>query len=45
MPNLLPLGVVMFIYWLLRKKVSTIVLLIGIFVVSILLAWLGILKA
>lgn len=45
MPNLLPLGCVMLIYWLLRKKVSTIVLLFGIFGVSILFAWLGILKA
>lgn len=44
LPNMLPLGCVMLIYWLLKKKVSTVVILIGIFVLSIVMAYFGILK-
>ena len=44
LPNLLPLACVLFIYWLLKKKVSTIAILTGIFVFGILMAYLGILK-
>lgn len=45
LPNLLPLACVLFIYWLLKKKVSTITILTGIFLFGILMAYLGILKA
>ena len=45
LPNMLPLACVLFIYWLLKKKVSTITILVGIFVFGILMAYLGILKA
>ncbi|GEN48877.1 PTS system, mannose-specific IID component [Ligilactobacillus pobuzihii E100301 = KCTC 13174] len=45
LPNMLPLACVMIIYWLLKKKVSTITILIGIFVIGIVMAYFGILKA
>ncbi|MFT8728432.1 MAG: PTS system mannose/fructose/sorbose family transporter subunit IID [Liquorilactobacillus ghanensis] len=45
LPNMLPLACVMLIYWLLKKKVSTITILIGIFVIGIVMAYFGILKA
>lgn len=45
LPNMLPLACVMFIYWLLKKKVSTITILIGIFVIGIVMAYFGVLKA
>lgn len=45
LPNMLPLASVLFIYWLLKKKVSTITILVGIFAFGILMAYLGILTA
>lgn len=43
MPSLLPIGVTFLIYWLLGKKIKTTWLLMGIIIVSIIFAWLGIL--
>lgn len=45
MPCLLPVCVTAIIYWILGKNVKTTWLLVGIIVVSILLAWMGILGA
>ena len=45
MPCLLPVCVTALIYWILGKNVKTTWLLVGIIVVSILLAWMGILGA
>ena len=43
LPNLLPMAVVGLLYWLLRKKVSPVVLIVGIIVVSIVCAAVGLL--
>lgn len=43
MPNLLPMAVVFFLYWLLRKKVSPVALIVGVIVVSIVCSAIGLL--
>lgn len=45
MPGLLPLSVTFFIYWLLGKKVKVTYILLGVIVISIILAKFGILAA
>lgn len=43
MPGLLPLGIFWLIFWLLGKGAKTTTILIGIFIIGILSAWIGIL--
>lgn len=42
-PGLVPLGITMFIYWLVRKKINTNYLVLGIFIGGFILAYFGIL--
>ncbi|WP_242359667.1 PTS galactosamine transporter subunit IID [Lactococcus petauri] len=43
-PNILPLAYTFFLYWLLKKKnISPVILIIGTFVLAIFLSWLGVL--
>lgn len=44
-PGILPLGLTFFVYWLLKKKVKVIWVILGIFAFSIIGAYLGFLKA
>ncbi|MDN6409643.1 MAG: PTS system mannose/fructose/sorbose family transporter subunit IID, partial [Tetragenococcus halophilus] len=43
MPGLIPLGITMFVYWLVRKKVNINLIILTIFVAGILLSYLNIL--
>ena len=42
-PGLIPLGLTLLVWWMLRKKINTLYIIIAIFVVGILAYYLGIL--
>ena len=41
LPNMLPLALVFFIYWLFKKKVNVIAIILGIIAFGILMSFLG----